>query len=805
MRLALLCVAALPLCVGVCADNEIYGASWALLVGINDYRSSSIPDLRFCESDVDALATILAEKHALPREHMAILKGSEATRARILEELSRLTDHRRGNERDRVVVYFSGHGQTVPLPRGGQMGFLIPVDAAVDIADVTNPALYYKTCVAMSELHHISELIPAKHVLFLVDACYSGLAVDALRSARPPASIAALARNPGRHILTAGMRGERAMENPRWGHGAFTQALLEALSDRRSDYNNDGFLTAQELATYVQGEVPKHSPQTPQFACFGGEGQCLFCLDMTETRAPRPPRIEITQPAELRTRDVRILAKAAGETVRLAGLVHAESPVASVTVDGRAVGYRKRGFYMPIRGLDAETAGGDAPAPGARAAASHTVGFSTDVPVEMGQEKTVEVRARDSAGLEGVLRLHIASAARDTRPPQVRIAEVSSVALGSTPDATRRGTRAVSIEPTRVIAAVMPGEALRIAGLARDDRAVISVRLDRNPLRLSRATEEQLLEMGWERGVYFETDIAQPAGTHELIARDAADNESRIVIVVGEQGEQSPQIAIIEPVQRRGTGLKLPKGEHDLRVVGLARGSADIVRVTVGDRRARLRPATAADLGIFDWSPPAVRFEARAPVPPTGAVAQVAVTATDAEGRTATRVVLARSQPGPISLKFASDQPRYRIGEKVHFALECNQEAYAYIFHREPDGSLIVFLPNSVEPDNMLRAAVARTFPDPRAERHWRGQYCLIAQEPAGTDTAYCLAIPCPLPASLVQELSVLPDLAEALAAAGRIRGTKLVLPAEVNEQAIANAAEQLGGTWQEVRYRVRR
>ena len=70
-------------------------------------------------------------------------------------------------ENDRVVFYFAGHGDTATLGlEGGDMGFLIPADG--DAEDL------YLTAIPMDELKRISDWSKAKHMLFLVDACYGG-------------------------------------------------------------------------------------------------------------------------------------------------------------------------------------------------------------------------------------------------------------------------------------------------------------------------------------------------------------------------------------------------------------------------------------------------------------------------------------------------------------------------------------------------------------------------------------------------------------------------------------------------------
>ena len=50
-----------------------------------------------------------------------------------------------------------------------QLGFIVPVDA-----DASN---YYSTAISMTSLREAADLIPAKHIYFVMDSCYSGLAL----------------------------------------------------------------------------------------------------------------------------------------------------------------------------------------------------------------------------------------------------------------------------------------------------------------------------------------------------------------------------------------------------------------------------------------------------------------------------------------------------------------------------------------------------------------------------------------------------------------------------------------------------
>ena len=70
----------------------------------------------------------------------------------------------------------------------------------------------------------------SKHMLFLIDACYGGLAATGARglSSTTPNFIDKITNDKSRQIITAGGRGEQVIEKAEWGHSAFTMNLIRA-------------------------------------------------------------------------------------------------------------------------------------------------------------------------------------------------------------------------------------------------------------------------------------------------------------------------------------------------------------------------------------------------------------------------------------------------------------------------------------------------------------------------------------------------------------------------------------------------
>ena len=146
--------------------QRVYGHSHALLIGINEY--ANVPRdrwLEFAVNDVQALRSVLVGHYGFPPENITVLLSRQATGEAIRLALASLADKRRAKPEDRILIYFSGHGQTVKLENGGEMGFLIPHDAKVDFGDADNPAPYMASCLPMRAVWDYLETSPAKHVL----------------------------------------------------------------------------------------------------------------------------------------------------------------------------------------------------------------------------------------------------------------------------------------------------------------------------------------------------------------------------------------------------------------------------------------------------------------------------------------------------------------------------------------------------------------------------------------------------------------------------------------------------------------
>lgn len=244
-------------------SKKLYEKSFAIVIGIDDYEKW--PLLEFAVNDARAIREKLEETGF---DHITIILDKEATQRRILTELFHELPKKVGRN-DRVVFYFAGHGQTEELPKGGKRGYIIPVDAEM--------SHYSATAISMDQIRSLSSRIPAKHILYAMDSCYSGLGLNRSAGVSPKISdyLRKISSMRVVQVITAGGKGEQVQEKA--GHGLFTTYFLRAL-EGEADFNKDNVVTGTELGAYLRPTVSNASgqAQTPLYGRLEGEGEFLF-------------------------------------------------------------------------------------------------------------------------------------------------------------------------------------------------------------------------------------------------------------------------------------------------------------------------------------------------------------------------------------------------------------------------------------------------------------------------------------------------------------------------------------------------
>jgi hypothetical protein len=153
----------------------------------------------------------------------------------------------------------------------------------------------------------VSKKIPAKHIFYVMDACYSGLlttrTIDG-KTRRDLSYLKEITKESARQVLTAGGKGEEALDGGSKGHSVFTGRLIEILE------NAPDFITANELQASIKEKVhsdasARNHTQTPGFGALYGLGDFVFIPkqqdrlgDLTGTSASRQKELEQLRKAE---------------------------------------------------------------------------------------------------------------------------------------------------------------------------------------------------------------------------------------------------------------------------------------------------------------------------------------------------------------------------------------------------------------------------------------------------------------------------------------------------------------------------
>ena len=235
------------------------------MIGINQYQHAS--PLSYAVNDAEAVRDVLRAELHFPAENISFLSNADATKERVLRSFLRFS----GDDievDDRIVVFFAGHGHTRTGIKG-EVGYLVPHDA--DTRDCSS-------LIRWDDLTRNAELVRAKHILFIMDACYGGLALVRNLGSGSTRFLKDMMRRFARQVLTAGKADEVVADSggPIANHSVFTGHLIQGLQG--SAANEQGVITANSLMAYVHNKVAhdNNSHQTPHYGYFDGDGDFII-------------------------------------------------------------------------------------------------------------------------------------------------------------------------------------------------------------------------------------------------------------------------------------------------------------------------------------------------------------------------------------------------------------------------------------------------------------------------------------------------------------------------------------------------
>jgi WD40 repeat protein len=220
-----------------------------LTIGISDYGDKAKNlRLNFAARDAQDVASALLNTQGggLYAEVMPIfLHDGEADRGGIFEALAAMDRNMTSSAgQDLAVVMFSGHGAMID----GQF-YLVPYGA-----DSSTMARIETSAIPATEFKgKIEKLAQHGRVLVLLDACRSAGLIGGAANALPAAEMLRAVMNASNvTVLTSSAADKLSREDEKWGHGAFTKVLLDALSASDDvDTNHDGVISMSELTAYI--------------------------------------------------------------------------------------------------------------------------------------------------------------------------------------------------------------------------------------------------------------------------------------------------------------------------------------------------------------------------------------------------------------------------------------------------------------------------------------------------------------------------------------------------------------------------
>jgi hypothetical protein len=228
------------------------GDYYAVIIGNDDY--TYLPKLRTAVTDARRVDRVLREKYGF-RTTLLI----NADRRTILSALYELREHLA--PQDNLLIYYAGHGD---MDRVNDRGYWLPVDAEED-----NPSNW----ISNDAITDILNTMPSKHIMVVVDSCYSG---TLSRTAIPQVQVnlpenlrdewlRLMTKSRSRTVLTSGGL-EPVLDEGGNGDSVFAQAFVTALQKNHglllgyNLYREVADVVTQRASQFGVNQVPEYAP-----------------------------------------------------------------------------------------------------------------------------------------------------------------------------------------------------------------------------------------------------------------------------------------------------------------------------------------------------------------------------------------------------------------------------------------------------------------------------------------------------------------------------------------------------------------
>jgi len=213
------------------------GENHLFVIAIDRYAHQG--QLTSCVRDAEDLVRIITKNYTFNPDNVITLFNEAATASHILTQLDAYSTIL--SDTDSLIIYYAGHGVV-----RNNIGYWIPADAH-----------HFTEFLPLSSVHDFLQVLRARHVFIMVDACFAGRFFVGTCS---NAALEYIEMHPSRYVLTAG-RDEQVLDGQAGGNSPFADSLKYHLASARDSLGAVTLsdLVMRDVAAKVSGfQTPRH-------------------------------------------------------------------------------------------------------------------------------------------------------------------------------------------------------------------------------------------------------------------------------------------------------------------------------------------------------------------------------------------------------------------------------------------------------------------------------------------------------------------------------------------------------------------
>ena len=243
----------------VYANGEVYDGKWeygkkllksktdkkyyALVIGNNNYQN--LEKLDAAANDAKVISKILEDKYDF--EVNLLIDADYETTVNTFYKLSRKL-----KKNDNFLIFYAGHGH---LDKKQNRGYWLPTDANPDL-----PSKWISNALIADEL----KATEAKHVLLIVDSCFSGSLMRSSDNLVKEQSLddkyIKLLENKKTRLVISSGGNEPVLDSDGGDHSVFARKLIDTLKE------NKNVISTQQIFENIRKYVFSNAKQTPERA-----------------------------------------------------------------------------------------------------------------------------------------------------------------------------------------------------------------------------------------------------------------------------------------------------------------------------------------------------------------------------------------------------------------------------------------------------------------------------------------------------------------------------------------------------------